>query len=104
MLAAHNLFYVTNLVGGMIRAIERKTDGELINHTNDDEVVSINHHAKKIINNSGKDFKVEHGLSKPTDTVKYAIGDTKMKMELDWEPDVSLERSNQERVANRGNE
>jgi len=83
--------FVTNLAEGIIRAMEKKTDGEPINLGNGDEVVSINELAKKIIDISGKDLEIEHDLSKPTGTDKYAIDDTKMKDELDWKPSVSLE-------------
>jgi nucleoside-diphosphate-sugar epimerase len=83
--------YVTDLVGGIIRAMEKKTDGEPVNLGNGDEVVTINELAEKIITISGKDIDIEHDLSKPTGTDKYAIDDTKMKSELDWEPSISLE-------------
>jgi len=83
--------YVTDLVEGMIRGIEQKTDGEPINLGNGDEVVSMNELAEKIIAISGKDLSIEHDLSKPTGTDKYAIDDTKMKADLEWEPSVSLE-------------
>jgi UDP-glucose 4-epimerase len=83
--------YVTDLAEGMIRAMEEKTDGEPINLGNGDEVVTINELAEMIIDISGKGLEIEHDLSKPTGTDKYAIDDTKMKEELDWEPSVSLE-------------
>ena len=111
--------YVTDLAEGMIRAMEKKTDGEPVNLGNGDEVVSINELAETIIDISGKDLEIEHDLSKPTGTDKYAIDDMKMKEELDWEPSVSLEEglrnvyewaeaelegSKQEAVADGGNE
>jgi UDP-glucose 4-epimerase len=83
--------YVTDLVEGMIRAMERKVDGEPINLGNCKEVVSINELAEVIIDISGKGLEIEHDLSAPTGTNKYAIDDTKMKAELDWSPETSLE-------------
>jgi len=83
--------YVTDLVEGMIEAMEHKTDGEPINLGNGDEVVSINELAETIIDISGKDLDIEYDRSKPTGTDKYAIDDTKMKNELGWEPTVPLE-------------
>jgi len=83
--------YVTDLVEGIVRAMEHKTDGKPINLGNGDEIVTINELAETIIDISGKDLHVEHDLSKPTGTDKYAIDDTKMKAELDWEPSVPLE-------------
>lgn len=83
--------YVTDLVEGMFRAIDRKTDGDPINLGNGEEVVSINELAETIIDISGKDLEIEHDLSKPTGTDKYAADTTKMQRELDWTPSVTLE-------------
>ncbi|MFC7197246.1 hypothetical protein ACFQL4_25735 [Halosimplex aquaticum] len=51
----------------------------------------MNELAEQIIEISGKDLSIEHDLSKPTGTDKYACDMAKMKDELDWEPEVSLE-------------
>jgi UDP-glucose 4-epimerase len=83
--------YVTDLADGMIRAMERKTDGEPINLGNGEEVVTINELAETIIDISGKDLSIEHDLSMPTGTDKYAADTTKMEAELDWTPSVTLE-------------
>jgi UDP-glucose 4-epimerase len=83
--------YVTDLVEGMLRAMEHKTDGEPINLGNGEEVVTINELAETIIEISGKDISIEHDLSKPTGTDKYAADTTKMEAELDWTPEVPLE-------------
>lgn len=88
--------YVTDLVDGMLRALERKTDGDPINLGNGDEVVSMNELAETIIDISGKELSIEHDLTKPTGTDKYAIDDTRMKAELDWKPSVPLEEGLQE--------
>jgi len=83
--------YVTDLVDGILRALERKTDGDPINLGNGREVVSINELAELIINISGKEIAVEHDLSKPTGTDKYAADTEKMEKELEWHPETSLE-------------
>jgi UDP-glucose 4-epimerase len=83
--------YVTDLVEGMLRAMDRKTDGEPINLGNGEEVVSINELAETIIEISGKDLEIEHDLSKPTGTDKYAADTTKMEAELEWTPSTTLE-------------
>ena len=88
--------YITDLVEGMIQAMEHKTDGEPINLGNGDEVVTINELAQSIIALSGKNIEVEHDLSKPTGTDKYACDTTKMKDELGWEPTTPLEEGLQE--------
>ncbi|WP_134670279.1 SDR family NAD(P)-dependent oxidoreductase [Halorussus marinus] len=83
--------YVTDLVKGMVKTIEKKADGEPVNLGNGDEVVTINELAETIIDISGKDIAIEHDLSKPTGTDKYAADDTKMKQALNWEPTVRPE-------------
>jgi UDP-glucose 4-epimerase len=83
--------YVTDLVEGMLRAMDRKTDGEPINLGNGEEVVSINELAETIIEISGKDLEIEHDLSKPTGTDKYAADTTKMEAELEWTPSITLQ-------------
>jgi Nucleoside-diphosphate-sugar epimerases len=88
--------YITDLVEGMIQAMEHKIDGEPINLGNGDEVVTINELAQSIIALSGKNIEIEHDLSKPTGTDKYACDTTKMKDELGWEPTTPLEEGLQE--------
>ena len=83
--------YVTDLVDGMLQAIEKKADGDPINLGNSKEVVSMNELAERLISLSDKDISIEHDLSKPTGTDKYACDMTRMKDELDWEPDTSLD-------------
>jgi UDP-glucose 4-epimerase len=83
--------YVTDLIDGMLQAIEKKADGEPINLGNGNEVVSMNELAETIIDISNKDISIEHDLSKPTGTDKYAADTTKMKEELNWEPSTRLE-------------
>jgi nucleoside-diphosphate-sugar epimerase len=83
--------YVTDLVDGMLAALKRKMDGEAVNLGNSTEVVSIEELAERIIDISGKDLSVEHDLSKPTGTDRYACDMTRMHEELDWEPSVSLD-------------
>ena len=82
--------YVTDLVDGMLQAIDKKADGDPINLGNSKEVVSMNELAERIITLSEKDISIEHDLSKPTGTDKYACDMTRMKDELDWEPDTPL--------------
>jgi len=89
--------YVTDLAEGMVRAIERAVDGESINLGNGHEVVSINELAETVIEISGKDIKIDHDLSKPTGTDKYAADTTRMEETLDWTPRTSL-REGLERV------
>jgi nucleoside-diphosphate-sugar epimerase len=82
--------YVTDLVDGLVETLRTKTDGEPLNLGNATEVTSIQGLAEKIVDISGKDIAIEHDLSKPTGTDKYACDMTRMKAELDWEPTVPL--------------
>lgn len=83
--------YVTDLVEGMIRAMERKVDGEPVNLGNGEEVVSIQELAQTVVDISGKDIDIEHDLNAPVGTSKYAADTTRMKATLDWKPETSLE-------------
>ncbi|SFR66917.1 NAD-dependent epimerase/dehydratase family protein [Halogeometricum limi] len=83
--------YVTDLVDGMIRVVETDTDGTPLNLGNSNDVVSITSLAEKIIEISGKNLSIEHDLSKPTGTDRYAADMTKMKQTLEWEPTISID-------------
>jgi nucleoside-diphosphate-sugar epimerase len=83
--------YVTDLVEGMVRAMERKCDGEPVNLGNGEEVVTIDELAETITDVSGKDIAIEHDTSRPTGTDKYAADTERMEAALDWTPDTSLE-------------
>jgi nucleoside-diphosphate-sugar epimerase len=88
--------YVTDLVEGMLRAMEHKVDGEPINLGNGEEVVSINELAETIIRVSDKNLAIEHDLSKPTGTDKYAADTKRMETELGWTPETPLEQGIEE--------
>jgi nucleoside-diphosphate-sugar epimerase len=83
--------YISDLVEGIIKTMNVKSDGEPINIGNSKEVVSMNELARKIIDISGKELDIEHDLSMPTGTDKYAADMSKMRNELEWEPSVSLD-------------
>ena len=91
--------YVTDLVDGMIETLATKGDGGVINLGNSTEVVTMNELATRIIEISGKDLTIEHDLSKPSGTDKYACDMTRMREELDWEPSVSLDEGLQRMYA-----
>lgn len=91
--------YIDDCVEGLIRCIVKKADGEPINLGNGKEVVSINELAEKIIEISGKDIEIKRNAGGPEGTYKYCADMTKMKEELDWEPQVPLDEG-LERVYN----
>jgi len=82
--------YVSDLVEGMIRAMEQKVDGEPVNLGKGDEVVSMNELARRIIEISEKNLTIEYDTTKPTGTDKYAIDTAQMEAALDWEPSTTL--------------
>jgi nucleoside-diphosphate-sugar epimerase len=82
--------YVTDLVDGLLAAMEQSLDGEPVNLGNSLEVVSIEELAERIVDISGKDLTIEHDHSKPTGTDKYACEMSRMRSVLDWEPSISL--------------
>ena len=82
--------YVTDLVEGMLRAIDRAADDIAINLGNGEEVVTINELAERIVEISDKDLSVEHDRSKPTGTDRYAADTERMRETLDWRPSTSL--------------
>lgn len=83
--------YVTDLVEGMIKAMEEKSDGDPINLGNGEEVVSIMDLAQKIVEISGKDIDIQHDMDAPAGTYKYAADTTRMEAELDWKPQIPIE-------------
>ena len=83
--------YVTDLVEGLVRAMESDLEGGAVNLGNGSEVVTINELAERIIDQSGKDLTIEHDRSKPTGTDRYCADTTQMRQTLDWEPTVPLE-------------
>jgi UDP-glucose 4-epimerase len=83
--------YITDLVDWMSRALNEKVDGEPIHVGNGKEVVSINEHADIIIQISGKDLTIEHDLSKPIGTDRYAADTTRMKAAIEWTPSTPLD-------------
>ena len=83
--------HISDLVEGMVIAMDRAVSGEPINLGNGEAVVSINDLAEKIIAISGKDLTIEHDLTKPTGTDKYAADTDRMEAILDWTPSVGIE-------------
>jgi len=83
--------YVTDLVDGMISAMEVGLDGDAINLGDASEVVTINELAEKIIAISGKDLSIQHDTSMPTGTDRYCADTTKMGDTLNWKPRTPLD-------------
>ncbi|MFB6151447.1 MAG: NAD-dependent epimerase/dehydratase family protein [Haloarculaceae archaeon] len=83
--------YVTDLVEGMLAAMDVGLDGEAINLGNAKEVVTMNELAERIIAISGKDITIEHDTSKPTGTDRYCADTTLMEDRLNWTPRTPLD-------------
>jgi nucleoside-diphosphate-sugar epimerase len=82
--------YVGDCVEGLIRAMEKIENADPIN-LGSEEIISIDALAKKIVNLSGKNIKIEYDLSGPKGTYKYCADTTKMKKILEWKPKVALD-------------
>lgn len=81
--------YVEDCVEGFQLAMEKITDGDVIN-LGSEEVISIGKLAEKIVKLSGKDINIEYDLSGPQGTHKYCANMEKMKKVLGWGPKISL--------------
>jgi nucleoside-diphosphate-sugar epimerase len=82
--------YVEDCVDGFLLAMEKITDGGVIN-LGSEEVISIGKLAEKIVKSSGKDINVEYDLSGPQGTHRYCANTEKMKKVLGWSPKIPLE-------------
>jgi nucleoside-diphosphate-sugar epimerase len=81
--------YVEDCVEGLLLAMEKITDGDIIN-LGSEEAVSISKLAEKVVKLSGKDINIEYDLSGPQGTHRYCANTEKMKKVLGWSPKVSL--------------
>jgi nucleoside-diphosphate-sugar epimerase len=81
--------YVEDCVEGLLLAMEKITDGDVIN-LGSEQVISIGKLAEKIVELSGKDINMEYDLSGPQGTHRYCADTEKMKKVLEWCPKISL--------------
>jgi GDP-D-mannose 3',5'-epimerase len=82
--------YAGDCVDGFLLAMEKITDGDVIN-LGSEEVFSIGTLAEKIVKLSGKDINVEYDLSGPQGTHRYCANTGKMKKVLGWHPTTPLD-------------
>ena len=82
--------YVGDCVEGFLLAMEKVTDGDVIN-LGSEEVISIGELSKKIIKLSGEDINTEYDLSGPQGTHRYCADTRKMKSVLGWKPKILLD-------------
>ncbi|WP_276271751.1 NAD-dependent epimerase/dehydratase family protein [Haloarcula litorea] len=83
--------YVTDLVDGMLRALDVGLDGGAVNLGNASEVVTMNELAERIVDISGKDIAIEHDTSMPTGTDRYCADTDRMRETLGWKPQTPLD-------------
>lgn len=82
--------YVEDCVDGFLVAMEKITDGDVIN-LGSEKVISIGKLAEKIVKLSDKDINMEYDLSGPQGTRRYCANTSKMKKVLGWSPKIPLE-------------
>ena len=82
--------YVEDCVDGLLVAMEKITDGDVIN-LGSEEVISIGKLAEKICRLSGKDINIGYDLSGPQGTHRYCANTEKMKKVLGWSHKIPLD-------------
>jgi GDP-L-fucose synthase len=86
-----DLLHVSDLVKGFRLAIEKQSAPYELYNMGCGQAISIKDLVKKIIDISGKTLLLEHDLSKPSNKTSFCLDCEKAKVELGWEPTVSLE-------------
>jgi len=86
-----DLLYVSNLVDFIDLAIKKQKNKFELYNVGCGYSVSVKDLVKKIINQSGKNLKIEYDLSKPTIKTKLCLDITKAKKEFGWTPKISLD-------------
>ena len=82
--------YVGDCVEGFLLAMEKITDGDVIN-LGSEEVISIGKLAEKIVKLSSEDINIEYDLSGPQGTHRYCADTRKMESVLGWKPKILLD-------------
>lgn len=75
--------YVSDCVDGLIRCMEKISDGAAIN-LGSGEIVSVDFLAKQIISLSAKDVTIEYDLAGPQGTHKYRAFTSRMRKVFEW--------------------
>ncbi|MFC1931530.1 NAD-dependent epimerase/dehydratase family protein [Chloroflexota bacterium] len=85
-----DLLYISDLVSFVELAISKQDSRYELYNVGYGSSISVNDMVKKIIENSGKNLKIEHDLSKPSIKTKLCLDITRAKNHLGWSPEVSL--------------
>lgn len=88
---SRDLLHVDDLCNFVQCAIEKQPEKFGLYNCGSGEAISINDLALKIIECGQKDIYIYHDLSAPTIPTSLSLDCTKAKMELEWEPKISLE-------------
>jgi GDP-L-fucose synthase len=86
-----DLMHVSDLVRGLQYAIEKQSTPYELYNIGSGRAISIKDLVKKIIGISEKNLLLEHDLSKPSNKTSFCLDCEKARVELGWEPKVSLE-------------
>jgi GDP-L-fucose synthase len=93
-----DLLHVSDLVKGFQLAIEKQSTPYELYNIGCGQAISIKGLVEKIIGASGKTLLLEHDLSKPSNKTSFCLDCEKAKVELGWEPKVSLEQGIQKTI------
>ena len=84
---------------GFQLVIEKQSTPYELYNIGSGQAISIKDLVEKIIDVSGKTLLLEHDLSKPSNKTSFCLDCEKAKVELGWEPSVSLEEGIQKTLA-----
>jgi GDP-L-fucose synthase len=88
---ARDLLYVSDVCDFIKLIIEKQTDPYKLYNVGAGRSYTVKEIVEKVVETSGKNLKIRYNTERPVISTKLALDSTKAKMELGWEPKVSLE-------------
>jgi len=89
--SARDLLYVSDLVTCVESALDKqRSDFEIFN-VGSGYAVSVKALVEKVIDHSGRDFKIEYDQTKPDIKTKLCLDISKIRQRLGWSPTVALD-------------
>ena len=85
-----DFLYIDDLVGMVGNVLEKQTEKFSIFNCGSGVSTSINELVRIIISISGKSLSILHDISKPSIATNIFLNCSKAKVELGWEPEISL--------------
>ena len=92
-----DLFYVSDLVNFVERAMQQQQPFQLVN-VGCGRSISIRDLVQKIIDSSGRDLEIEYDLTQPSIDTRLCLDITQAREVFSWQPQVSLEEGIQKTI------